>query len=52
MKAKKWVLVKKFDGVPTEENIKLVEFELDEELKENGLLKYFELIIYSQFYLL
>jgi hypothetical protein len=36
MKAQKWVLAKKFAGFPTEENIKLVEFDLPNELQENG----------------
>lgn len=36
MKAQKWILAKQFSGVPTDENIKLVEFDLPDELKENG----------------
>ena len=36
MKAQKYVLAKAFSGTPTEENIVLVDFELDDELKENG----------------
>ena len=39
MKAQKYVLAKAFSGAPTEENIKLIEFELDDELKENGQIK-------------
>jgi len=35
MKAQKWILDKGFSGYPTDENIKLVEFELPE-LKEGG----------------
>lgn len=38
MKGKKWILAKQFSGVPTEENIKLVEYELPDELKENEVL--------------
>lgn len=38
MKAQKWVLVKKFSGIPNEENIKLEEFDLKEELNENEVL--------------
>ena len=37
MKAKKWVLVKQFSGIPTEENLKLIEFDLPDELQENGI---------------
>ena len=36
MKAKKWVLVKRFDGEPKDEDLELVEEELPD-LKENGL---------------
>ena len=35
MQAKKWVLVKHFDGEPKDEDLKLVEEELPD-LKENG----------------
>ena len=35
MKARKWVLVKHFDGEPKDENLELVEEELPD-LKENG----------------
>ena len=41
MKGKKWLLAKEFSGVPTSENIKLVEYELVDELKPDG--KYFSL---------
>ena len=37
MKAKKWVLAKQFLGLPTGENLKLVEFDLPDELKEEGI---------------
>ena len=37
MKAKKWVLVQQFSGIPTEENLKLIEFDLPDELQENGI---------------
>ena len=37
MKAKKWVLVKQFSGIPTEENLKLIEFDSPDELQENGI---------------
>jgi hypothetical protein len=36
MKAQKWILAKKFNGDPTEENIKLVEFDLPDELQPGG----------------
>ena len=36
MKARKWVMVKHFDGEPKEEDLQLVEEELPDELKENG----------------
>ena len=38
MKAKRWVLAKQFNGVPTSENVVLEEFELPDELKENEVL--------------
>lgn len=36
MKAKKWILNKDFCGQPTEDNLSLVEFEIPEQLEENG----------------
>ena len=36
MKAQKFELAKQFSGIPTEDNIKLIEFELNDELKELG----------------
>jgi len=36
MKAKKWVLVKHFDGEPKESDLELVDEDLPDELKENG----------------
>ena len=39
MKAKKWVLVKHFDGEPKESDLELVDEDLPDELKENGFLK-------------
>jgi hypothetical protein len=36
MKAQKWVLVKHFEGVPKEEDLVLTDFEIDDELQENG----------------
>ena len=36
MKAKKWVLVKHFDGEPKEEDLQLVEHELPDELNDKG----------------
>lgn len=38
MKAKKWVLAKSFSGIPTDENLKLVEFELPDELQPGEVL--------------
>jgi prostaglandin reductase 1 len=38
MKAKKWILAKQFKGVPTEENLQLVEEDLPDELKPNEIL--------------
>ena len=40
MKAQKWILVKQFSGFPSEENLKLVDIELPDELKPNGLKTY------------
>lgn len=37
MKGKKWVLVKHFDGAPKDSDFELVEFDLPEELQENGM---------------
>lgn len=37
MKIKKWILVKHFEGEPSDENLKLVEEYLPDELKENGI---------------
>ncbi len=36
VKAKKWILVKKFEGFPKEENLELVEYEVSEDLKPDG----------------
>ena len=36
MKAKKWVIGKKFDGVPTDENLSLLEEDLPE-LQKGGM---------------
>lgn len=36
MKSKKWILAKAFSGVPSEENLKLVEFELKDDLHTGG----------------
>jgi hypothetical protein len=36
MKAQKWILAKPFSGVPAKDNFELVEFEIPDELKENG----------------
>jgi prostaglandin reductase 1 len=38
MKAQKWILAKKFNGDPTSENIKLVEFDLPDELQPGEVL--------------
>jgi NADPH-dependent curcumin reductase CurA len=38
MIGKRWVLVKPFSGIPTEENLKLEEFNLPDELNENEVL--------------
>lgn len=38
MKAQKFIYAKQFSGTPTEENVKLVDFELDDNLKEDGNL--------------
>ena len=37
MKARKWVLVKHFEGEPKDDDLKLVEEDLPDELKENGI---------------
>ena len=37
IKGKKWILAKQFSGIPTDENLKLVEFELSDELQEDGI---------------
>ena len=43
MIGKKWILTQHFLGSPKEEDLKLVEEELPEELKENGTkLKFFK----------
>lgn len=49
MKAKKWILAKHFEGEPKEENLQLVEFDLSDDLKENGKLETF-IRINTQFY--
>lgn len=36
MQGKKWILAKQFSGTPTEENIKLVEYEVSEDLQPGG----------------
>ena len=36
LKGKKWVLAKESSGILAEENFKLVEYEVSEDLKENG----------------
>jgi NADPH-dependent curcumin reductase CurA len=38
MKGKRWILATPFSGIPTEENLKLEEFDLPDELKENEVL--------------
>jgi prostaglandin reductase 1 len=38
MKVKKWILAKKFNGVPNEENLQLVEEEISDELKRDEVL--------------
>lgn len=38
MKAKKWILQKQFSETPTQENLKLVEFDLPDELQPGGTL--------------
>lgn len=37
MKAQKWVQVKPFSGEPSEDNLKLVEFDLADELQQDGM---------------
>jgi hypothetical protein len=37
IKGKKWILAKQFSGLPTDENLKLVEYELPDELQEDGI---------------
>ena len=37
VKGKKWVLAKQFSGLPTDENLKLVEYEVSDDLQENGI---------------
>ena len=39
MKGHKWIYAKPFDGLPTEENLQLVEFDVPDQLGENGWLK-------------
>lgn len=36
MKAKKWVLVKHFEGEPKDDDLELQEFDLPDELNEGG----------------
>lgn len=36
MKGKKWILAKSFSGEPTEEHIKLVEYDLPDQLEPGG----------------
>ena len=36
MKAQKWVLAKQFDGEPKDDDMILTDFELSDELQENG----------------
>ena len=36
VRAKKWILVKKFEGFPKQENLELVEYDVSEDLKPNG----------------
>ncbi len=38
MKGKRWILATPFSGIPTGENLKLEEFDLPDELKENEVL--------------
>lgn len=38
MKAYKYVLKKSFSGMPSDENIELVEFELKDELDDMGII--------------
>ncbi len=38
MKAKKWILMKNFNGEPKEADLRLVEEHIDENIKENGLI--------------
>lgn len=38
MKGKKWILAKQFSGVPTDENLKLVEYDLPDEMQPGGML--------------
>ena len=38
MKAKKWILAKRFEGLPTEENLRLVDEELPDDLKRDQIL--------------
>lgn len=37
MKGQKWILAKQFSGFPTDENLKLVEYDLPDELQPGGL---------------
>jgi len=36
MKAKKWILIKNFEGEPKEADLQIVEENIDEKIKENG----------------
>jgi hypothetical protein len=38
MKGQKWVMVKGFQGLPTKENLKLVDYEVPEDLQDGGIL--------------
>jgi hypothetical protein len=37
MKGQKWVYAKPFEGEPKEDDLQLVEFDLPEQLDQNGL---------------
>lgn len=39
MKAKKWILSKGFHGLPSKDNLKLIEFDLQDELKDGGIFQ-------------
>ena len=50
MKAQKWIVEREFLGEPTSENLKLVDFEIPDDLCDGGNLAVQEHIIKYYFY--